>query len=162
MQKPGKLTRLVKEVYPGCNVHYLSDGYFSMHDLVISLIKKYAPADLTFTTYALRELPVRQLVMCKQEGLIKNLNALLDYRAQVNSAEVNEFAKQNFTSLVSRPIHAKVCVIKSAEISITIVGSSNWTLNPKVEAGTICGDPSIAEFHLSWINKMMNHEPVFI
>lgn len=160
-KSPKKLERLLQAVEPGCNVHYLSDGYFSLHDLVISLVKKYAPVKVYFSTYALRELPTRQLVMCIKDQLITSLEVVLDYKAQVKSAEVNAFAKMNFTRLGLKPIHAKVCVIQNDDISISIVGSANWTVNPKVEAGVICGVKSIADFHIDWICKMINDEPLF-
>jgi hypothetical protein len=160
-KKPKKLERLLNAVEPGCNVHYLSDGYFSLHDVVISLVKKHAPVDVYFTTYALRELPVRQLVMCKIDGLINGIHVVLDYKAQVRSAEVNAFAEMNFTKLSLKPIHAKVCVIQGDDIDITIIGSANWTTNPKTEAGVICENKDIAEFHKSWILKMINDEQIF-
>lgn len=160
-KSPKKLERLLQAIEPDCNLHYVSDGDFSLHDLVISLVKQYAPVKVYFTTYALRELPTRQLVMCMKDQLITSLEVVLDYRAQVKSAEVNAFAKMNFTRLSLKPIHAKVCVIENDDISISIVGSSNWTVNPKVEAGVICCHPGIAEFHKDWIYKMINDEPIF-
>lgn len=160
-RKPKKLDRLVSQVSDGKEIHYLSDGYFSLHDLVISLVKKYQPVDVFFTTYALRELPVRQLAMCKTDGLINEIHCVLDYKAQVRSAEVNAFAQKNFTTLCLKPIHAKVCVIRSADIDISIVGSANWTVNPKVEAGVLSCTKESAEFHISWIKKMISNERIF-
>lgn len=160
-RKPKKLERLVNAIEYGKSVHYLSDGYFSLHDLVITLVKKYAPVKVYFSTYAIRELPCRQLMMCRRDKLITSIYCVIDYKAQVRSAEVKAMAELNFDYIALRPIHAKVCVIQNEKISLSITGSSNWTVNPKVEAGVITECKKVAEFHKLWIRKMIANEPVF-
>lgn len=160
-RSPEKLRHVTAALRPGSSVHYVSRGDWSMHDLVMELLKTYSPADLYISTYAIRETPTRQLVMAMNKGLIKSIRMLLDYRAKVRTPEVFQFAQMNMTSIYLLPIHAKVCVIKAPNASISIIGSANWTTNPKVEAGVVTMDEAIADFHIDWMNKITSNVQIF-
>jgi len=160
-KSPEKLQALLAKVKHGCCVHYISDGDWSMHDIVMELIKTYKPADVFITTYALREFPMRQLILAQDRGDINKIFMLLDYRAKARTPEVYHMAAQNVNKIVMTSIHAKVTVINSPLGNITIVGSANWTQNPRIEAGVITMDNSVAEFHKDWIEKVMNDGEIF-
>lgn len=160
-KSPDKLQRLIDAVKPGKTVHYVSDGDWSMHDLVMSLLQQYKPAELFITTYALRELPVRQLILAQDRKEITSINMLLDYRAKARTPEVFQLASINVNRIVLTSIHAKVTVIKSAAGTVTICGSANWTQNPRIEQGIISLDEDCGAFHISWIKKALNNGELF-
>lgn len=160
-KSPGKLKLLIEAITPGTTVHYVSKGDWSMHDLVMQLLKTMGTSEIYFTTYALRETPVRQLVMALQNGSISSIKMLVDTRAKIRTPEVFELAKMNFCKIGQLNIHAKVCVIKSAKGSVCITGSANWTANPKIEAGVVSMNNELAEFHISWINKLIENADIF-
>ena len=160
-KSPAKLHALLDAIQPGKSVHYVSKGDWSMHDLVMQLVCKNAPAVIYVSTYALRETPLRQLIIAQQKGLISSLNMLIDYRAKVRTPEVYQLAKINANKIFLIAIHAKVCVIQSAEATISIVTSSNWTTNPKIEAGVVTMDKAIGDFHIEWMDQTMNNAEIF-
>ena len=139
----------------------MSDGDWSMHDLLMELVKQYQPAELYITTYALREFPVRQLIMAMDRKEISSVNMLLDYRAKARTPEVFQLASMNMNKIFLTSIHAKVTVMRSAKGSIAIVGSANWTQNPRIEAGVISLDDEVAKFHINWIEKIMDNAEIF-
>lgn len=158
---PEKLKALLQSLRDGHSTHYVSDGDWSMHDLVIELLKTYKHSDLWITTYALRETPVRQLILAQDRGDILSVNMLIDYRAKMRTPEVFQLASQNMNRIHLTSIHAKVCVIRSAHGCVTVVGSANWTSNPRIEAGIVSLDPEVAAFHIDWIEKVMDNAEVF-
>lgn len=160
-KSPDKLQRLIAALQPGKLVHYISDGDWSTHDLVMSLLQTYKPAELFISTYALRELPVRQLILAQQRKEVTGINMLLDYRAKARTPEVFQLASMNVNSIVLTSIHAKVTVIKSEAGTVTISGSANWTHNPRIEQGTISLDKGCGEFHISWMKKVMENGELF-
>lgn len=160
-KSPDKLNRLVSSLEANKQLHYISDGDWSMHDLVMLLLQQYKPAELYFTSYAIRELSMRQLVMAQQRGEISSIKMLLDYKAKSRTPEVFQLAAMNFNQIYLVPIHAKVTVIRSTAGSISIVGSSNWTSNPRIEAGVVSLDKWLAEFHINWIEKVMANAEIF-
>ena len=160
-KSPEKLQLLLNAIETGKSVHYLSKGDWSMHDLIMQLLKTYNPAELFITTYALREFSVRQIILAQDAGLISSVKMLLDYRAKVRTPEVYQLASQNINKICLMGIHAKVCVLKSAKGSISIVGSANWTSNPRIECGVVSMNNSLAEFHIDWINKSLENAEIF-
>jgi hypothetical protein len=160
-KSPDKLNRLLSSIQSGKTIYYVSDGDWSMHDLVMLLLKQYHTAELFFSSYALRELAVRQLIMAQERGEISSIRILLDYKAKVRTPEVYQLAQNNFNEIYLTNIHAKVTVLRSAAGSVTIVGSANWTTNPRIEAGTISLNKPLADFHINWMEKVMANAEIF-
>jgi hypothetical protein len=158
---PEKLKMLLDRLQPGKTTFYMSDGDFSMQDLVMELLKKYKPADLYLSTYSLRELAVRKLILAIDRKEISSLKMLLDYRAPVRTAQVYEMAKMNFAKVYLISIHAKITVIKSAAGCVTIVGSQNWTVNPKIESGAVSLNEELAAFYINYLEQIMSDAKIF-
>ena len=160
-KSPDKLQALIDKIQLNKSVIYVSDGDWSMHDLVMQLLKKYKPADLYITTYALRELAVRQLILAQERKEIMNVNMVLDYRAKIRTPEVFQLAEMNLNKIFMTGIHAKVTVLKTADVCISILGSANWTSNPRIECGMVSMDKQLGEFNINWIKKVMANAEVF-
>ncbi len=160
-KSPDKLKILLDKIAAGKSVYYVSNGDWSMHDLVMELLKKYNNAEVFITTYALREFPVRQLILAQEKGDIKSIKMLLDYRAKIRTPEVFQLASMNIGAIFLTSIHAKVTVIKSPVGHVSIVGSANWTKNPRIECGVISLNEDLANFHINWIEKIMINAEIF-
>lgn len=160
-KSPDKLKALIDCLHKEKHVHYVSDGDWSTHDIISQLLKEYKPAELFITTYAIREFSIRQLVMAMERKELLSVNMLLDYRAKVRTPEVYQLAQMNMNKIYLTAIHAKVTVMRSCKASITIVGSSNLTSNPRIEAGVISMSDEVANFHIKWIEKVMDNAEIF-
>ena len=160
-KSPDKLKRLLSSLHPDRDVHYMSDGDWSLHDLIMQLLKEYRPAELFLTTYAIREFSIRQLIMAMERKELVAINMLLDYRAKVRTPEVYQLASMNLNKICLMAIHAKITVMRSPKGSVTIVGSTNLTSNPRVEAGVISLNKSVAEFYINNIQKLMDNAEIF-
>jgi len=160
-KSPGKLKRLLDALQECKQLQYVSDGDWSTHDLVMELLKVYKPAELYITTYALRELPVRQLILAQERKEILSVKMLLDYRAKVRTPEVFQLAAQNINRIGLTNIHAKVTVLRSDQGCVSIVGSANWTTNPRIECGVISLHEAAAAFHINWIEKVIDNAELF-
>lgn len=160
-KSPDKLKLLLDTLSQEKQLHFISDGDWSMHDLVTELLNKFSPADIFITTYAIREFAVRQLLMALEKKLLLSVTMILDARAKTRTPEVYQLASHNFSRIRLTEIHAKVTVIRSAKGSVTIVGSANYTSNPRIEAGVITLDEAAANFHINWIDKTCDHAQIF-
>ena len=160
-KSPEKLKRLLDKLNDEKQLHYISDGDWSTHDLISEMLKKLKPAELFLTTYAIREFSIRQLVLAIERKDLLSVNMIADYRAKMRTPEVYQLASQNMNKICLTSIHAKVTVLRSAAGCVTIVGSSNLTSNPRIEAGVISTDPQVAAFHIDWITKTMDNAEIF-
>lgn len=160
-KSPDKLKRLLSSLEKGKQTHYVSDGDWSMHDIIVELLKQYRPAELYLSTYAIREFAIRQLIMAMERKDLISVNMLLDYRAKTRTPEVFQLASMNMSKIFLTSIHAKVTVLRCAHGNITIVGSANWTQNPRIECGVISLDDSVAQYHINWMQKIMSNAELF-
>lgn len=158
---PEKLMLLVQSIQPGKIVHFISEGSWSMINLVIELLKTHNPAVLYFTTYALREFSVKQLIIALQKKQLIAINILIDSKAKARTPDAFKLAEMNASRIFLTNIHAKVCVIQTPEATISINASANWTTNPRIESGTITMNEEVGKFHIEWMEKIMNHAEVF-
>lgn len=156
---------LLDTVFPGLpvskDIHFISKGDWSTHDLVFHLMKFTGPSELYFTSYSLREYPVRLLLNALDTGMLTKVKCILDSKVKSRLPDVFHLAAHNFAEVKLTECHAKVTVIKNAEHSITIMGSANWTNNPRIEAGFVSMDKALADFHIDWMEKCMKNLNAF-
>ena len=120
-------------------------GRFSMHDVIIYLLKQTGPAHILCGTWSIAQDSIDQLVRLKNKNEILSLGFVLDPRVKVTKAKPLQMIKANFPFVFS-PWHAKVTVIYNEYWNISIVSSQNLTKNPKIERGCIFTDKETFEF----------------
>lgn len=156
-----KLPEILPALVAGHSVHYVSAGLWSTHDLVFHILDLIGPADLTLATWSMTEEPASTLMKGLDLGVIRSLKALFDVRIRVRNPQTFEYIKYNLGQHCRiSSCHAKVSVLINDSWTVSIVGSANYTNNPRIEAGVICTDPAIAGFHMDWISKeILNSKP---
>ena len=135
-----KLHQVFGKVIDGQSVHYASLGDWSTHDLLFFLLEQTGPARVYFTTWAISEYAIRQLFQFIEHGLILELKAIFDYRNGVRKPAELQFLQKITTDIKAAKCHAKVTVIENDNWGISVVGSANYTRNPRIEAGVLCCD----------------------
>lgn len=134
-----------------CAMHYVSMGEWSMHDLTIHLLQQTGPAKVTIATWSISPVGCQHLMNACEEGLITELYGLFDWRIKVRNPEAHQLARFNMNDIRLFNCHAKTTIIQNEEWNISIVGSANYTGNPRVECGVITESKEIATFHQQWI-----------
>ena len=141
-------------------IHYVSAGEWSAHDLLFHLLEQTGPAVVHIATWSITENPARQLVKRLNSGQIVKLNIIFDWRVKVRCPAAFELTKFNSADVRLTTCHAKVTIIENEEWQVAIVGSANYTNNPRIEAGVIACDKRIADFHKNWIlQELKNSNP---
>lgn len=134
----------------------VSNGQFSLWHIIESILDQYGPAKLWFTTWALSETTARNLCNWLENGKLKSIYGILDYRSKNNHEAAYFLADMNFTKIKTARCHAKVTVLKGKNFNISIMGSSNLTENPRIEVNVLLDNEEIAQKHTSWIMDLIN------
>lgn len=136
--------------------HYVSDGSWCTHDFLIKAMALFAqPVEVYITTYSMTEFSARVLAGFVHDKRISNLQILMDTKSFTRYPAVHQLIN-NISRLKLTPLHAKVLVMMNNEKAITLMSSSNWTKNPKIEVGEVSQSRALAEFHVDWITNKMN------
>ena len=148
-----KVSEVIGNVKMGESIHYASIGDWSMHDLLFHLLKQTGPAKVYISTWSVSENAVRMLIDKMNNGEITKMSAVFDWRVKMRRPEAFELAKFNISDIRLTTCHAKVTVIENDEWNISIVGSANYTNNPRIESGVISCDKTASGFHKFWITE---------
>ena len=137
-------------------VAWKSDGEFSLHELLTYLLGLSGPADLYLATWGLSAEPVNRLFELKKAGMVKSIYAMLDFRVRDRSPEAMQRLESIATEVVLLKSHAKVIAIHGEKESFCVIGSANFTNNPRIEAGVIIKGNHTTNETIKWITDAMN------
>lgn len=137
----------------GKAIDFVSKGRWSMHEMLEFMLRKAGPSDVYFTTWTITEDPIRRLFMLKEEGLIKSLACILDYRIKDRKPAPFQLLQNIADQHVLTQCHAKVTIVIGEELAYTCLSSANFSKNPRIEAGIIGEGRMRAAFHRDWILK---------
>ncbi len=161
----GKANTKLQEVFGtiGHNqiLPFVSLGDWSTHDLLFFLLEQTGPARVYFTTWALSEYAIRQLYNLIEQGMILELKGIFDYRNGIRKPAELQFLEKISTEIKPAKCHAKVTVLENDNWGISIVGSANYTRNPRIEAGVLFSLKEVAAFERNWIERELSNNSVF-
>ena len=147
------VSAVIGRVKMGETVHYVSNGEWSMHDLLFHLISITGPARVTLCSWSISEKAVRRIIEAFNDNVLIDLRCVFDWRVKVRRPEVLSMVQKNIRNIALTACHAKVTVIENDDWSIAIIGSANYTNNPRIESGVIACDKAVAGFHREWMEK---------
>lgn len=161
----GKVNSKVEEVIPTLEqnktYHFFSSGQWSTHELLEYLLSKTGPATVSIAVWSISEIGARKLVQLKEQGLISHLQTVFDYRTNTRHPGALHLVRQACDRFRTLPCHAKITVISNPQWNICIIGSPNYTNNPRPEAGYVCTHGLVSSFYLRFINELLDNNNPF-
>lgn len=146
---------MVDHLQPDQAAMYYTRGAWSMHELLAALImRKTGPAAVSIATWTITEDPARQIAALKHDCLISHLSVVIDYRIKHKHPKPFQLLQGVSDRLCFAKSHAKVTIIQNEDWSISIIGSANYSRNPRLEMGYISARPADAVF----LSYMLNQE----
>lgn len=154
-------SRRLQELFPELEAcathHFFSTGTWSAHELLEHLLSLTGPAVVTLAVWSISEVGARSIVQLKESGQITELRALFDYRSNVRHPGALALVRQACDEVRTLPCHAKCTVIRGKDWTVMMNGSSNYTRNPRAEAGYITTLPEICDFYEQHILNMIRN-----
>lgn len=147
--QPGILAHLEETIgvpEPGTQDHFWTSARWSMHHLLLYLLKFTGPADLIFSTYTISEDAVRILFDLKKSGQLLSIKCLVDKRFTIRSPKARQLAEGLFDSYTLFDCHAKIMVLDNEQLPLAVIGSANWSENKRYESGVICYSAQVKDF----------------
>lgn len=157
-----ELEKCFPEIEQGNIYHFATAGAWSMHDLIFRVIKLHGSIKLTGATWSMATKTTDMFMRAFKAGDIEKMDFLFDWRVEVrNPTALNMIKYGDICNLRVASCHAKVAVIEAEDgFCCAILGSANFTNNPRIEAGVIDCSRSAVDFHKSWImGEIENSKP---
>lgn len=137
----------IGELSDGRLIEFHTDGAWSLHHLLQHCILQCGLSKVYACTWGLSEDPARAIVEMKNSGLISELHFLFDYRIRNMKPAPLQLLTGVCDTFGFVKSHAKIISILGEKLSLSIITSSNFTKNPRFEAGFVHVSKESAEFH---------------
>jgi len=146
----------VQNLVKGSRIMGLTRGYFSLIDLIHSILKKTGPAHVACTTWSAGIKDVHQVEWMKESKLMKSFVLITDhsYVTRQNKYAVtieDLFGKENIRT---SEVHAKFCLIWNEDWKIVIRTSMNLNANKTCESFEIDEDQEVFDFYMSFVEHV--------
>lgn len=132
-----------------------SDGDWSMHHLLEYLLEKYGPAEVWVSSFSITEVAIRTFLNLQEKGLIQQLHCLFDFTVKRHKTGLLFFASHIVSEIAIDKCHAKLILIRSEKVTITVVASANFNINDKKEVAIIHFSQWFFEFYLNKLIQWM-------
>jgi hypothetical protein len=136
---------------------FVSEGTFSMHELLEFLLQKTGPASVRIMSFSITEVAIRTFSNLMDNGDIKTLECIFDLSVKRHRLGLLYFMNNVVTGVALTKNHSKIILIENNDWKIAVVGSANFNVNDKIEAGTISTRPEFYDFfteHFTgWFSK---------
>lgn len=115
------------------------------------------------SSFSISEEAVRTLLNLKDEGFIDELHCLFDFTVKNHKTGLMFFASNVVDTISISKCHAKIVLIQTNEINLTIISSANLNVNDKKEVSAIFYSKEIFDFYhstlTSWIDSGIKVSP---
>jgi hypothetical protein len=138
---------IVGNIVPGQNCYFVSDGGLSLDQVVVGILEKFGKMDMSLSTWTIKETQLQVIQRLKSTGQLGQCLGIFDHRIQDSNPKDFQFLTQIFDRFGLVKTHAKVTVLSNEILSFTILGSANWSKNPRLEAGVIDCRVEVGEFY---------------
>jgi len=150
---------------PECRILGLTNGHFSLIDLIYSVLKKTGKARVIVATWSAGIKDIYQVQWMMQTDLISDFKLLTDHsytsRKSNYVASIEDiFGVQNIRT---SEMHAKFVLIENDKYKVAIRSSMNLNANKTCELFEIDEGPDIYDFLMSYVSHTFdNMEPGFV
>ena len=148
----------IGEIKQDTTYHYYCRNEWGLHDIVIYIAQKIGPCKLYFCTWSIGNEAIITLNECKQQGLFSQIYGILSNRVIHNHPDIYNAACNAFDKVVLAELHAKVAVLENENWTISMFGSSNMTLNPRIERNAIVTDKIVAAADRDFLLKIIEKD----
>lgn len=146
-----QLSETIGTLTPDNSKFYHTEGAWSNIELLQHILTSAGSANVYFCTWSISIEAIRRFVAWQEQGLIKQLFAVLDRGVRNRKPEIYQQCVANFENIVFVKCHAKVTVVQNDDNNFCFLGSANYTENPRLEAGIIVNDKVTADHYVSMI-----------
>lgn len=145
------IEKYIADLQPGQSCCYLTYGAWSSIELLEHLLNKSGPAAVYFSTWSISAEAIARAAAWHNTGVITDLHVLLDAGLRNRKPDLFQQALGSFPKLKITAIHAKVTVVQNELYNLVVIGSPNYTKNPRIETGVIIHNKDVADFNIKWM-----------
>lgn len=158
----GTARACIGRVTPGDEISGITNGQFSLIDMLLHLAQEIGPADVCISTWTMGVYDTDQAFAFTRSGLLRSTRWIVDPSFFKRSPElsgrlVDSFGADSFRAVNT---HAKFTTMRSNRVALTIRTSCNLNRNARMESFDISADEELTKFYENIVNQIFDkHAP---
>jgi hypothetical protein len=136
----------------------LSNGQWSLHEMLAYLLHRIGPAHCWITSWGISSKPMQAVLGMVRDGRIQKLKALFDHRVRLQCPDafqlLIEMSNDPRVQVSLTKIHMKTIVLMNDQYALRLYTSANLTMNPRIEGYNLATDRSMAEQNRDFIETV--------
>lgn len=146
----------VGQITASCEIYGLSNGEFSLSDIILHCLEATGPADVTISTWTAANADITHANSLLVSGAIKTLRFVVDFSFPTRQPAYCTALRQAFGDQAIRvtKTHAKFVLIRNQQWNLAIRTSMNLNANKRLENFEISDDPALCDYLSSFIDQL--------
>lgn len=145
----------VGELKPDGVTYFVTNGAWSMYELLHYLIKQTGPAAVDAFTWNLSMSAANTIIRLREQGYITSFRFLINSIMQRFMMEAISVLQRHCEKIILFPNHAKGFLLKNDQWTVSVLSSANFSNNPQIEGGVISCNPAVYKMHRRWLDPLM-------
>lgn len=143
----------VGAITTGCEIYGLSNGTFSLSDLILYLLETTGPADLTISTWTAANADITHANKLLTSGVIRSLRFVVDFSFPSRQPAYCTALREAFGDAAIRvtKTHAKFVLIRNDHWNLAVRTSMNLNANKRLENFEISDDTELCDYLHSFV-----------
>lgn len=139
---------LIGDLQPGDDLCGLTNGQFSLVDMIEHVLSLTGPADVTVATWTMGIYDARRAQEFVSDKRIRRIRFLVDPSMFSRRPEFSAILVRGFGPESFRPvnIHAKFATVRGAKLAVALRSSMNLNRNDRIESFDISADSEMVAF----------------
>ena len=121
---------------------YLSNA-LQVADVLKWVLSQTGAADVRMTSFSISEEFLRRIFFIEQEGLVRSLDIVLDFKATNKTLKLWPFIAQTVENCYLADNHSKILLVSNELWKVAVVMSQNLTRGNRYESGFITTDAAV-------------------
>ncbi len=144
----GSARDAIGEITPGCEIFAITNGQFSMIDILNHVLETTGPATLDIATWTAADGDIRKAHAFLVSGMVTDIRLIVDPSFKSRKPEFCNLLTSIFKpdSIRTVPLHGKFSNIRNDKWNIAIRSSMNLNVNKRIETLEISDDAKLSDF----------------
>lgn len=145
----GTAGECIGHIEPGDEIHGVTNGQFSLVDMLLHLAQDIGPADVCISTWTMGVYDADQAFAFTRKGLFRSCRWIVDpsffsRNPELSGRLVDSFGEDAFRAVNT---HAKFATMRSSRVSLVIRTSCNLNRNERMESFDLSADEELTQFY---------------
>ena len=160
--RPGRAAAVIGPIETcSTRIYGLSDGHFSLVDIIDHILRQTGAGDLTISTWTAAGIDIRRLAAFRDAGRVRRLRFMIDRSFSTREPDYCAVLREKIGdgNIRTWNAHAKFAIFRGGIFPVVLTTSMNLAQNKRIENFEICVDENLARDYEDMVDRLWELQP---